>query len=314
MPGSILETCRYLGANDYSVVLVSNGALPPASRDSLRPHCRSILERPNFGYDFGGYRDGIHFLQRQGLSPSHLILLNDSIWFPMVSDSQVIGRLEASALDVCGLLLRPRRRGEAKRAFGRRHQATGPSEFLESYLIHLRQPVWESETFRRFWRDYKQSSSKWLTIKRGEIGFSKALQAGGFSVGALSGLTAFIDAISQQGAPFLDKALHYAAAPGMAFPTTVPELAEFGQEGAPSDQKRAYIIAIACRERFNASFCWATETLFETHFVKKHNSALFRMSREKYLEAIDAGDIRADAPAALEEIRRRVHAARGLES
>ncbi|PYF08079.1 rhamnan synthesis protein F [Rhodobacter viridis] len=311
LPGSILETCRYLVANGYQTVLVSNGTLREEARSELGALCRYVLERPNFGYDFGGYRDGVHFLQQQGLSPAHLVLLNDSIWFPMQATSDVLARIEALPADITGLLLNLRRNGKMRKLHAMFRADKRPFEFLESYLIHLRRSTWESAPFRDYWDTYKQSSSKAFTVKRGELGFSKAMRRAGFSFGAVLRRDDFIAAIREKGEPFLDKTLRYAAYSDEAFLKGAMDLAKSHGDETLCERKRAHVIKVALRRRVNASFCWATEEIFGTHFIKKHNGVLFQRSREKYLEAVDAGDLQVDAPAALDEIRQRVRRDRG---
>ncbi|SOC18352.1 rhamnan synthesis F family protein [Rhodobacter maris] len=306
LPGSVLETCEYFCRHDYNIVLVSNGTLPDASRERLNACCRYILERPNFGYDFGGYRDGIHFLLGKAVSPSDLVILNDSIWFPMVAGSAVLPRIESLQSDIGGLLMSPRRIGKLRKVTRLLSRRKPPFEFLESYFIHLRRPIWESTAFRDYWQTYEQSSSKAVTVKKGELGFSQAMAAAGFSLDALLRRDLFIEDIRKRPESFLDKTLKYAAYSDAPFREAAKDLAS-GKGGAElCERKRAHVIAVALRRRVNSSFCWATEEIFATHFIKKHNGFLFQKSREKYIEAVDAGDIVVDAPAALEEIRQRV--------
>lgn len=63
-----------------------------------------------------------------------------------------------------------------------------------------------------------------------------------------------------------------------------------------------HIVRTVERRRFNASFFWATEQLFDTSFVKKNDGMLFRLSRAKYVQAVSTGDLQVDAAAALAEI------------
>lgn len=51
---SVYRTCEYLNSQGYSVMLVSNGSVEIPEREILLETCAFLLERPNFGHDFGG--------------------------------------------------------------------------------------------------------------------------------------------------------------------------------------------------------------------------------------------------------------------
>ena len=63
-----------------------------------------IFERPNFGYDFGGYKDAFLYIIENNLSVERLILLNDSTWFPISSEKDLIRQMEQSNTDFTGAL------------------------------------------------------------------------------------------------------------------------------------------------------------------------------------------------------------------
>ncbi len=80
---SFLDMLDHLVTCGYAPFVVSNAPLSSADRQSLHPRIWRAVERPNFGYDFGGYRDGLFLLRRWGIRPDRLVILNDSIWFPL---------------------------------------------------------------------------------------------------------------------------------------------------------------------------------------------------------------------------------------
>lgn len=305
LPASILTTCSYLSDKGYSVLLVANGGLRPQDRALVAPLIWRLMERPNFGYDFGGYRDAIHHLMREGQSPRFLILMNDSIWFPMHTGQPVIERLEASEFDLTGLLLHVPARNEIEEGMRRRPRRRKLAEHIESYVTIVPRHVFLSEPFVAFWQGYKQTSSKTLTIKRGEIGFSKALSAAGMTIGALSRRSLFLEAILEKSDDFLARTIHYAAYSDAEFSREAKELSESRND--PDWRQRAlkHISTVVARRRFNASFCWATEQIFATSFVKKHPDMLFQLNRMRFLEAVDNGDLECNNTAAIVEMRAR---------
>jgi hypothetical protein len=306
MAGSVLETCDFLAAQGYSVLVVANGGLQPEAVEQLLLRTWRVLQRPNIGYDFGGFQDGMLFLAREAIVPDHLIILNDSIWFPMSSDAKVIVDLERSPHDVTGLMMHLPARNDAAGSRGGDKPRRRRTEHIESYLISVRHDIFVSPTFQGFWRTYVPSSAKHVTITRGEIGFSKAMAADGLKVGALSDRVRFSTLIASRPPEFIDLALRYAAYSDNDLQAERDQLLAKPRGEDWSAEARDHILRTVRRRRFNASFCWASEQLFGTSFVKKNDGMLFRRSRVKYLEALAAGDLTADRPAALAEIRRMV--------
>ena len=300
---SIIETCDFMTKKGYSVILIANGGLLSKSLIAVLPNVWQILERPNIGYDFGGYRDGIHHLEQMGISPKYLILMNDSIWFPLWKDTQVVERLESSIHDLTGLFFHVPLRNEKMRQNGLSKLKRKRTEHIESYLTMVTQNLFTTDEFKRFWNSYKQSSSKEITIKRGEIGFSKVMALAGFSVGGLSQRKSFLKHIQNKSNYFLENTLKYAAYSDAKFEIERDAL----MENLAKPNWRAFALShiqrVVERRRFNASFCWATEQIFETSFVKKNAGQLFKKNRLQILLAIDAGDMPADNLPAIMEIK-----------
>jgi len=174
---STLLTCEHLTSSGYSPLVVSNAALTPADRAALLPRVWRLVERPNFGYDFGGYRDGIWLLQQWQVAPTHLILLNDSIWFPARRDDHTIQRLEDMPADFCGIL----KLGDDHEPTARRPRPA----FLGSFFLMFKQRALDSDAFRRFWAGYRCTSNKYKTIRRGERGISAAMRGAGLGWASL---------------------------------------------------------------------------------------------------------------------------------
>lgn len=172
VPESAIRMCRHLDDMGFAPLVVSNSALMPQDLGRLVTAAWRIIERPNFGYDFGAYRDGLWFLERWQAPLDCLILANDSIWFPCASSSTVIGDLQAMAGDFCGIL----RLGTDEEALLRR----GRDPFLGSFFLLFKEPVLRSDVFAAFWRSYRNTSNKYKTIRRGERGLSYSLVKAGF--------------------------------------------------------------------------------------------------------------------------------------
>lgn len=165
---STVWTCQHLVSKGYSPLIVSNAPLSSRDREALSPHVWRMTERPNFGYDFGGYRDGIWLLKHWGVAPEVLIILNDSIWFPLQGTETLIDRMEASPAQFVGALqLDPLRATEGIPAKKR--------PFFGSFFLMAQRGAWQHPAFQAFWRRYRITSNKYKTIRRGERGLSHAL-------------------------------------------------------------------------------------------------------------------------------------------
>ena len=158
LPESVVNTCKHLLRQGYSCVLVSNGPLAQDDINRLLPVVSQLIVRPNFGYDFGGYQEGVMWLRQQNQKVKHLLLLNDSVWFPVFSDSHFLQQMEAANADVVGAL-------SAERGRSQRHQR---KLFYASFMLLFSEKAWLSSKFENFWKDYRQTSSKSRTIRKGE--------------------------------------------------------------------------------------------------------------------------------------------------
>lgn len=179
VPPTVELTCRHLVSKGYAPLVVSNSPLSPADCLVLLPWCWHLMERPNFGYDFGGYRDALWWLEPQRENLQRLLILNDSVWFPAFDGEQLIERLEMSQNDVTGALAAEDRRS-------RKEAGKARPLFLSSFMLMVSLKVLRSDHFWHFWRNYRCSDSKHRTIRLGERGFSVSMsQQGSFSIGAV---------------------------------------------------------------------------------------------------------------------------------
>ncbi len=168
---STLDTCKHLDANGYDVNLVSNAPLSPSDLDQLGAICHRIIQRPNHGYDFGGYQHAIKDIFARGEIPERMLLLNDSIWFPLTTHCTLLQRLERLESDLAGPVYY-------------RHRKHHKSH-LQSYMILLSKRAVKSDAFRRFWDRYAMSNSRNRTIRNGEMRLTEACTSVGLSAGYL---------------------------------------------------------------------------------------------------------------------------------
>lgn len=293
MSASAVATCRHLAERGYSVLLVANSPVSASDEAVLARWVWRFVERPNFGYDFGGYRDGIRLLWHWSVSPDSLIVLNDSVWFPLDRNETMLSTMEASTADFLGAL---------------RHvdlpdtDAEHAGIFL-SYFFLIKRPVLTSDVFVNYWNHYVATSNKHLTVRRGERGFSRTLFAAGVRSEGLYSRDRFMTEVVQQPAAFLRQTLVYGA-------YTDPDLERqrdaLLQTDATSDDWRIqaieHIRTVVNKRNFHSSFCFASIRLLGIPLLKKNKGELQVRMRRQYLRAVKAGDLPAPELAVLAEI------------
>jgi hypothetical protein len=157
----LIDACHRRG---FNIVFVHNG---PIGRDYLARVSSKIhvlLERPNVGKDFGGFKDAVGFLQKRKTPPKRVIFANDSNFLTPAGLEEMIARLDDD-----------------------RHALIGVTECHEfayhigSFLYSINDKVFTSKAFRTFWRKYFPYSTRRHTVLRGEIMMSQYMIGyGGF--------------------------------------------------------------------------------------------------------------------------------------
>lgn len=155
---SVFATCDHLHQQGYACVLVSNGDLNVEDLNRFLTKVAHVIVRPNFGYDFGGYQEAVIWLRKRGRDLRYLLLMNDSVWFPVLKSESFVRNMENAEADVVGAL-------SAQRGVSQRHQR---KLFFASFMLLFSDKVWHSAKFENFWKNYRQTSSKPRTIRKGE--------------------------------------------------------------------------------------------------------------------------------------------------
>lgn len=189
---SHLRMLRYLAAKGYAPFVVSNLPLPEADRTRILPAVWRYLERPNFGYDFGGYRDGVLELAGELGRLERLLFLNDSTWFPLPGMEDWLDAVEALGVDFAGAATNygtPRPEVDAFRQIAWDYRASHRNFHYCSFALCLRPAVLRHPGFLCYWRRLRLSDKKRRTVRRGEIGFSQWMLRQGFSHAATLDVT-----------------------------------------------------------------------------------------------------------------------------
>ena len=167
--GSTIKLLSHLCDRGYSVLAVSNCPIAQEAWPIIVKLTWKVFERPNFGRCFGGYRDGVKLLFRLSISPERLVIMNDSIIYPLYEKDKTLETLENLECDISGIMMRKR----------------GQTENLESYFLSISKNAFNHKGFKKFWDNYRPTSDKQKTIKRGERGFSIAMSQCGLIIKSL---------------------------------------------------------------------------------------------------------------------------------
>jgi hypothetical protein len=180
------RSLRFLNDNGYDITLVSNSQIDSISIEETLPLVRKLFIRPNFGYDFGGYRQGVlDLLESSDDTLERLLLINDSCWFPTLHNSNWLFTAESEDRDLVGLT--------SNYGISRKWGLTRNSEWEYththknfhycSFVLLFSKRVVYSKPFFEFWKKFPLTNKKSRVVRRGEIGLTKLLLRNGFTHG-----------------------------------------------------------------------------------------------------------------------------------
>lgn len=174
----------YIVACGYVPVVVSNLPLDDAAQATILQRSAALIFRPNFGYDFAAYRDGLKYLDRVDARPDYLAIFNDSTWFPAFPGRNWFREAEATGCDYVGSVFHNAIDPDVEWDF-RKDPWTADCHFKHfhygSFALLIGRNILISPEFKAFWRDYLPSNDKLRTVKTGEIGLTQLIVQGGFS-------------------------------------------------------------------------------------------------------------------------------------
>ena len=275
-------------------IFISNLPLNAGDRAYLAGKSWRVVERPNAGYDFGGYREGITQIFDTGLDPDQLWILNDSAWFPVCDGDQPLARLIDDSADVSGAMVH---------MDGRDHD----KDYAESYFLAFPKSTIRHPAFVKFWRSDPLSNSKITVTRHGELGFSQAMRAAGLRVESRMNNRVFLVKLAAQSTEFLKKTLHYG---GLTDRTLSAERGALLTSADSSEQWRAaaldHVRKTLHRSGFRYQYCYAAIRLMQFPLVKKGPDPRSIIARARYLAAVQAGDLPAPPDPILTELTQAV--------
>ena len=191
---SHLFMLQELNREGISAIVVSNLPLSDHGRDQLLETAARIIERPNVGYDFGGYRDGILEIAETLPKLDRVWLLNDSVWMvprpnSWFAQARALGQDFIGATSSFSILrksLLGTRRFDASnyRNIVWDHQTENPNFHYGSYALCIGKTILQDHRFFEYWNRLEIRNGKKHTVRHGEIGLSQWAMNHGYSHGA----------------------------------------------------------------------------------------------------------------------------------
>jgi lipopolysaccharide biosynthesis protein len=177
------DTFVQLAIDNITPIVVSNLPLSTCDLDLLLEKSALVIERPNVGYDFGGYRDALLHLAPDLSKLDRLYILNDSVW--MIGGSQSwFEQVRLLDCDFVGATMHYGINRVDPREFRNLHwefTSKHANFHYASYALAINKNILCDKRFINFWSTFRISNDKKRTVKRGEIGLSKWVIKNGFS-------------------------------------------------------------------------------------------------------------------------------------
>jgi hypothetical protein len=275
LPVRVLAAIERLRGSQFAVLVVANGGLEPSAIERITQAGASVLLRPNWGYDFGGYRDGIRLLGLLGAQPDELILMNDSIEYPIFAGDTLIEDMQRNGKDFVGAVhAKPYNSPD----FG----------VLFSFFLWVSAEALRSKAWQDFWRRYVMTGSKYATVRRGERALTQAMFQAGLRCGGVYTREAFLNKARELDADNLRTAIVYGVyVDDEAFAVRASELMALNPSG---DQWRGlaltFIEDVVKKRNFMYCFPYITYGALGVPFLKRSGAAAQRTAYELFGELV----------------------------
>jgi hypothetical protein len=184
VPASILSTLRNLVENGFAPFVVSNGALALADHSLILQQAALVMTRPNFGYDFGAYRDAAMHLWQAGTCFEVLAFINDSIWFPLVPGNRHLQEMASRPENLIGYNFATARDG--------RRNGHAQSYFFAFANLDSR----KRDILFDYWARLRVASDREFTVRQGEMRMTRHFADRGFVLGSLFGVEELVQALA----------------------------------------------------------------------------------------------------------------------
>lgn len=179
--GRISEMVRFqlrlLGELGFKIVFISMAVnISDDEWEAVKKLCTLVVQRKNFGLDFGAWRDIMPEVRRRWPSLEELMLANDSVLGPIHPLAPLIETMRAGGEGLFGVT-----------------ESLQGGPHLQSYMLLTRGKS-ATESLMNFFGDMHISHSKWLVVKLGELRLARWMLQRGYRVAAVFGYERLVDA------------------------------------------------------------------------------------------------------------------------
>lgn len=166
IPGALEEYRRHA----ERLIFVTTSPLGSADSAVVRRRCDLLIERPNVGFDFLSWKEGMRAVPDAG-EYDEIILVNSSVIGPFAPIDEMLAALTALPADIVGL-----------------SQNWQCGRHLQSYFLVFKKPVIRSGDLTEFLDGIRQLSDKAEVVSRYEVGLTSFFESRGYRLAALYAL------------------------------------------------------------------------------------------------------------------------------
>ena len=154
----------------FAIVFISMAEhIPAVDWQAVRGFCALVVQRENFGRDFGAWHDLMPEVRCRWPQPDEMMLANDSVLGPIYPLTPVIEAMRSGGDGLFGLT-----------------ESLQGGPHLQSYLL-LGRGAAVVQDLMGFLQRLHVSHSKWLLVQRGEIRLARWMRERGHRVAAVFG-------------------------------------------------------------------------------------------------------------------------------
>lgn len=160
-------------------VIISNSELSSEDKERLKGLQSKIITRPNKGYDFAAWRDGmIDFGWKEMSKYDSVTIMNDTCFGPVYSFDPVFESMESREVDFWGII------SHRKVTAAESPNGIATPEHLQSFFITFKNNVVASKVFQDFWGNITEYNNVDDVINNYETRLTSKLFEAGFDYDA----------------------------------------------------------------------------------------------------------------------------------
>ena len=193
-----LRQIEQIGEIFDRVIVASPAPLTPEARGQIRERAE-LLQRGNYGYDFGSWRDGLE-ISNWAQGYDEVLLTNDSYVGFFKPLREIMDEMSARPADVWGLTRTER-----------------VADHIQSSFLYFTSSVVRSRVFQDYWTGMKLAKDRREAILKHEVGISRAMAEGGFRLGS------YFEPTDEERLDATRRGVHWLSRRSREFPAKFPE-------------------------------------------------------------------------------------------